>query len=167
MSDDMTPVYSGGLAYEYSIEGNGFGMVKISGDSVETEEDFDHYKSALSKYPTPTGDGGFTSTTNSVSCPSPDSDWLVSDTLLPAIPTAALKYMTEGAGTGPGLKGDGSQNAGGTSTGDASPGSGSASATGGSSSENAAGGPAPPVDKAAFAVTGLVFLFTLCGTLLL
>lgn len=166
MSNDMTPVYSGGLVYEYSIEGNGFGMVKISGNSVVTEEDFDHYKSALSKYPTPTGDGGFTSTTNSVSCPTNDNDWLVTDTLLPAIPTGALKYMTEGAGTGPGLKGDGSQNAGGTSTGDADPGSGSSTGTP-SSSANAAGGPAPPVDKAAFAVTGLVVLFTLFGTMLL
>ncbi|ROV96280.1 hypothetical protein VMCG_07716 [Cytospora schulzeri] len=175
MSDDMTPVYSGGLVYEYSEGGSGYGIVSIDGDSVSTKSDFAAYSTALAKNPAPTGDGGFTSTTNSATCPSADSNWLVSDTALPAIPTGAEKYMTKGAGTGPGLKGDGSQNAGGTSTGDASSGSGSETGSGSSSTATSTGGgkksagavgPAP-LDKGAFMVTGVVFLFTLVGTMLL
>lgn len=169
MNSEMTGVYSGGLVYEYSDEGNGYGIVSISGDSVSEKSDFAAYATALSKNPAPTGDGGFTSTTNSQACPSADSDWLVSNTLLPAIPTGASKYMTSGAGDGPGLKGDGSQNAGGTSTGDAEPGSGSAtgSAATGSSSGNAGAGGPGPLDMGAFMVTGVVFFFSLVGTMLL
>ncbi|PSR78685.1 Glucanosyltransferase-domain-containing protein [Coniella lustricola] len=172
MSSNMTSVYSGGLVYEYSVEdGNeNYGLVTIVGSSsVSTKSDFSAYSTALSKYPAPTGDGGFTSTTNSVTCPSPDSNWLVSNTLLPAIPTAALKYMTDGAGTGPGLTGDGSQNAGGTSTGDAEPGSGSATTTATPSStgkKNIGTRPAP-MDTAGFAVMGVVLVATFVGTLLL
>ncbi|KAI1851084.1 hypothetical protein JX265_002869 [Neoarthrinium moseri] len=167
MNSEMTGVYSGGLVYEYSKEGNGFGMVELSGDSTDVTEDgdFSAFKSALAEYPTPTGNGGFTSTTNSVNCPSEDPDWMVKDDTLPAIPDDAKAYMTDGAGPGPGLKGEGSQNAGSTSTGDASPGSGSVSATG--SGKNEGGRPAPPVDKGAFAVVGLFTIFTLVGTLLL
>lgn len=72
--------------------------------------------------------------------------------------------MKDGAGKGPGLKGDGSQNAGGTSTGDAKPGSGSATGTDKNAAGMTFGG---PVDKAPFIVTGLAILFTLAGTLLL
>lgn len=169
MNSEMTSVYSGGLVYEYSDEGNGYGIVSISGDSVSELSDFAAYATALSKNPAPTGDGGFTSTTTSQACPSADSDWLVSNTKLPAIPTGATKYMDSGAGDGPGLKGDGSQNAGGTSTGDAEPGSGSAtgSAATGSSSGNAGAGGPGPLDMGAFMVTGVVFFFSLVGTLLL
>ncbi|KAI3395495.1 hypothetical protein diail_1281 [Diaporthe ilicicola] len=169
MNSEMTSVYSGGLVYEYSDEGNGYGIVSINGDTVSENADFAAYAEALSKNPAPTGDGGFTATTNSVSCPSPDADWLVSNTKLPAIPTGATQYMSKGAGAGPGLKGDGSQNAGGTSTGDAAPGSGSATgsaATGTSSGNAGAGGPGP-LDKGAFVVAGLVFFFSLVGTMLL
>lgn len=77
--------------------------------------------------------------------------------------------MAEGAGSGPGLKGDGSQNeAEGTSTGDAAPGSGKVTGTpnnnGNSDDEedNAAG-----LEPAPFIVTGLVAALTLIGTLLL
>jgi hypothetical protein len=78
--------------------------------------------------------------------------------------------MNDGAGKGPGLKGDGSQNAGGESTGDATPGSGTVSETGKpSSSKNAAGRVGRPgsVEKAPFVVAGLVAVLTLTGTLLL
>lgn len=76
--------------------------------------------------------------------------------------------MSDGAGTGPGLKGDGSQNAEGTSTGDAKPGSGSVTVTGApSSSDNAAGMNAGPVEKTPFVIAGLVVALSLTGTLLL
>lgn len=170
MNSEMTGVYSGGIVYQYAEEADnpGYGLVSIQGSSVSEMSDFTAYSTALSANPTPSGDGGFTSTTNTQACPSVDSDWLVSNTLLPAIPTGATKYMTAGAGTGPGLDGDGSQNAGGTSTGDASPGSGSATTTAKASGtgKSAASRPAA-LDKYGFMVTGVVFCATLVGTMLL
>ncbi|KAJ9141643.1 1,3-beta-glucanosyltransferase [Pleurostoma richardsiae] len=172
MSDEMTFVYSGGLLYEYSKEDNDFGIVTIDGTSVDESDDFTKYASALSANPAPTGDGGFTSTTNSVACPTADSEWLIDTTALPAIPAAAEKYMTEGAGTGPGLTGDGSQNAGSedgdgaTSTGDVTAASGSVSAT--ATGESKAGiTHVGPFDKTPLVLTGLVFCLSLFGTLLL
>ncbi|KAI1762375.1 glycoside hydrolase family 72 protein [Hypoxylon sp. FL1150] len=170
MSDEMSSVYSGGLMYEYSREGNGYGIVEVSGDSetVTEEAEFAKFSSALSKYPAPTGNGGFTSTTASVACPTVDDTWALGDwgaSALPAIPDGAVKYMTAGAGAGPGLKGDGSQNAGGTSTGTASAGSGSVTAT--ASNDSGSGRPAPPMDMSVFWLTGAVAFFTLAGTLLL
>lgn len=89
-----------------------------------------------------------------------EAGWKYADTF----PT---QFMSKGAGKGPGLTGDGSQNAGGTSTGDAKPGSGTATGSP-SHSKNAAGitfnG---PVNKSPFIVTGIVIFFTLAGTLLL
>lgn len=170
MSTEMTGVYSGGIVYEYSDESDnrGYGLVSISGSSASQLSDFSAYSTALSSWPAPSGDGGFTTTTNTQACPTVDSDWLVSDTLLPAIPSGAQKFMTEGAGTGPGLSGDGSQNAGGTSTGDASPGSGSATTTATpSSTKKSDGGKPAPLDMAGFVVTGVVFVSTLVGTMLL
>lgn len=170
MNSEMTGVYSGGIVYQYAEESDnpGYGLVSIQGSSVSQMSDFTAYSTALSANPTPSGDGGFTSTTNTQACPSVDADWLVSNTLLPAIPTGATKYMTEGAGTGPGLSGDGSQNAGGTSTGDAEPGSGSATTTAKASGtgKSAAIRPAP-LDKYGLMVTGVVFCATLVGTMLL
>ncbi|KAI1103152.1 glycoside hydrolase family 72 protein [Jackrogersella minutella] len=168
MSDEMSAVYSGGLMYEYSREGNGYGIVELSGssDTVKEDPEFEKLASALSKYPAPSGNGGATSTTASVACPTIDDVWDLDDaSALPAIPQGAMKYMTQGAGAGPGLKGDGSQNAGGTSTGTATPGSGSVTAT--ASGENGSGRPAPPMDMSIFAIASIVGAFTLVGTLLL
>ncbi|KAI1167743.1 glycoside hydrolase family 72 protein [Nemania serpens] len=171
MSDQMSGVYSGGLLYEYSREGNMFGIVDVSGESnsVKEDSDFDTFKSALVKYPAPTGDGGFTSTTTAAACPTQDTVWDLGkwgESALPAIPEGAKKFMTNGAGDGPGLSGDGSQNAGGTSTGTADPGSGSVSATA-SGDNGGTGRPAPPMDMSFLVVTGVVGFFTLVGTLLL
>ncbi|KAI1081469.1 glycoside hydrolase family 72 protein [Whalleya microplaca] len=170
MSDQMSAVYSGGLMYEYSREGNGFGIVELSGksDSVKEDSEFSKFASALSKYPAPTGDGGASKSTSSVACPTVNSIWDLDEwgpSNIPAIPDGAKKYMTDGAGKGPGLSGSGSQNAGGTSTGTATPGSGSVTAT--ASNHNLSARPAPPMDMSVFVLTGIVSLFTLVGTLLL
>jgi len=98
MSTQMSGVYSGGLMYEYSREGNEFGIVELSGksDSVKEDSDFDKFKSALAKYPTPTGDGGFTSTTKAVACPTLDDIWDLGSwgqSALPAIPDGAKKVF--------------------------------------------------------------------------
>jgi len=126
---DMTPVYSGGLVYEYSEEGSKYGLVKIDGDTVTETSDFVALKSAFSKTSNPSGDGGYNSEGGANDCPTKSSNWNVADDALPAIPTAAAAYMKKGAGKGAGLTGPGSQNAGETSPGTATKGSGAVSAT--------------------------------------
>ena len=128
----MTGVYSGGLVYEYSQEDSNYGLVDINGDSISTRPDFDALQKAFSNTSNPTGDGGFTTSNKPASCPSKSSTWLPTSDALPAMPDGAQKYLTQGAGTGPGLHGnnnEGSQNAGGASTVTATPGSGAPSST--------------------------------------
>ncbi|RYP40659.1 hypothetical protein DL767_001517 [Monosporascus sp. MG133] len=171
MSDDMTSVYSGGLMYEYSMEENNYGIVEIDGDNVSELPEFAEMASAFSEYPAPTGDGGFTSTTNSVECPTTDSVWDLGDwgsSALPAMPTDALRYMSEGAGEGPGLDGPGSQNSGDGEHETAGANAGSPTATANPEDSGSAGvRGVPPVDGAIFAITGVVTFFTVVGTLLL
>ncbi|KAK5239595.1 1,3-beta-glucanosyltransferase, partial [Exophiala xenobiotica] len=112
-NSEMTGVYSGGLVYEYSQEASNYGLVEISGDSVSELPDFAALQSQFAKTANPTGDGGYNSTGGASGCPTYSSpNWLVKDDSLPAIPAGAKKYMSQGAGTGPGLSGAGSQNAG-------------------------------------------------------
>ncbi|CAK7204093.1 1,3-beta-glucanosyltransferase [Sporothrix eucalyptigena] len=166
MNSEMTGVYSGGLMYEYALEVNDFGIASIDGSSVSELPGFTKFASALSANPAPTGNGGFTSTTNSQACPTKDSDWLVDSTLLPALPQGAEAYMKDGAGTGPGLDGSGSQDAGTTSVTLASPGSGSSTASP-TSSKNAGVTTMGPMDKSPIVISGIVFFFTLAGALIL
>lgn len=91
MNSEMTGVYSGGLMYEYSQEANKYGIVEISGSTVSELDEYANFKSALSKYPAPTGDGGAASTSHSVACPTSDSVWMVDPTKIPTIPSAAEK----------------------------------------------------------------------------
>lgn len=136
-STEMTGVYSGGLVYEYSMEPNKYGLVEISSDSVSELDDFTALMNAFKNTPNPSGDGGYNQTGGASGCPAYNPpNWDVQDDSLPAIPQGALKFMTDGAGSGPGLSGPGSQNAGGESTGTATAGSGepTRSGTTGSSS---------------------------------
>lgn len=166
MSTQMTGVYSGGLLYEYSVEGNGYGIVTLSGNSVSEGPDFSKFATALSSYPAPSGSGGFTTTGNSVACPPKDNNWLLDDNNLPAFPDGAKQYLSSGAGTGPGLNGPGSQNSGpgGSSGGGGSPTGGSSPTA---SSQNAAPAYVGPVDKTPLAVTGLAILFFFLGGFML
>jgi hypothetical protein len=162
MSDDMTPVYSGGLMYEYTYEENKYGIVKIN-DKAQTGTrqelpEFTAFAKALAANPAPKGLGGASETSKTQACPTKDDNWLIDTTLLPAMPEGAKVYFTQGAGKGPGLKGAGSQSAGGGSTEDAAPGSG-ASTTG---SKNAAAG-----DRAPLIMSGAVAFLTLFGVALL
>jgi len=78
--------------YEYAMEENGYGIAKIPGaksPSITEEEGFSKFASALAENPAPKGDGGFTSTTHSLPCPTKDADWMVSTDKLPAIPANA------------------------------------------------------------------------------
>ncbi|KAM3418254.1 1,3-beta-glucanosyltransferase [Cercospora zeina] len=169
-SDDMTAVYSGGLVYEYSEEGNGYGLVKIDGNSIDEKPDFSALANAYEQTKPPSGDGGATTNGSPSQCPTESNTWEVTDFTgdqLPAIPSGAEKYMKNGAGTGPGLNGPGSQDAGGASTGTAAPGSGSVTATGkpGSKSSGAAAGSLVmgEIGFAPFICTGVVMMCSLLG----
>ncbi|RDW69946.1 putative GEL1 protein [Coleophoma crateriformis] len=132
-STQMTDVFSGGLVYEYSQEGNGYGLVTISGNTVTEGQQFTLLQQAYQKTPNPSGTGGASTTSAASTCPASSANWLPSsDDALPAIPSAAAKFFSTGAGTGPGLQGKGSQNSGGAdtgSTGTATPGSGAVTST--------------------------------------
>lgn len=106
-SDKMTGVYSGGLAYEYTLEANGYGLVEegSNGQSVPNA-DFRRLKAAYEKTPNPTGNGGARRNTKVPQCPPRTMEWNVDTELLPEMPTGAQKYMQNGAGKGPGLDGD-------------------------------------------------------------
>lgn len=159
MHSNMTAVYSGGLMYEYTYEENKYGIVTIAdkaqkGPRTELPE-FDAFAKAMANFPPPTGDGGYTPTQKAQPCPAMDEHWIVDTTRLPKFPEGAKKYLTEGAGPGPGLNGPGSQNSGPATHDFAEPGSG---AGGGSNSEKngaSISGPAPVV------FSGLVLLSTL------
>jgi hypothetical protein len=168
----MTPVYSGGLVYEYSEEGSGYGLVTINGDSVTEGSDFGALETAFKNTPAPSGDGGYKSSGSASNCPASSDSWQVTDfsgTDLPAIPSGAEKYMTDGAGAGPGLTGDGSQNAGGASSGTATAGSGTVTTTAkpSSSSKGAASSlHVGEISYAPFIMTGVVAVFSLFGAAL-
>ena len=175
-STNMTGVYSGGLVYEYSNEVSNYGLVTVSGSSVTLLPDFDALKTAYAGTPNPSGDGGYRSNPGgAMQCPAQSSTWLPSSDALPATPPGAVKYFSQGAGTGPGLKGNnglGSQNAGGASTATATPGSGSVTATGApsstaTSSSAAAALRAPELPVAAMFCGFVVFASTIFGATLL
>jgi 1,3-beta-glucanosyltransferase GAS5 len=92
----MTGVYSGGLAYEYSMEANGYGMVNITDSSSVVElPNFADFKKALANNPSPSGDGGYNSTGGASQCPSQSDNWSVKDDSLPAIPESAKAVSHE------------------------------------------------------------------------
>ncbi|KAH7305163.1 Glucanosyltransferase-domain-containing protein [Rhexocercosporidium sp. MPI-PUGE-AT-0058] len=102
-SSNMTAVYSGGLAYEYTTEANGYGLVSTTNGNVAPNADFTRLEAAYKKTPNPTGDGGFSATTTASECPPASDDWEVTNDLIPAMPALAQKFMENGAGKGPGL----------------------------------------------------------------
>jgi len=104
-SSDMTAVYSGGLAYEYSEEDNKYGLLTINSDGTLTEKpDFGVLKAKFKATPNSSGDGGYNSTGGSSSCPPRSKTWDVDGDSLPPMPKAAAAYLTAGAGKGVGLK---------------------------------------------------------------
>jgi len=111
-SENMTGVYSGGLAYEYTVEPNGYGLVDLVNGQVEPNDDFDALQAAYEATPNPTGDGGARANTTVPECPPEGEEWAVSTSNLPEIPAGAVQYIRDGAGTGPGLTDESSQWAG-------------------------------------------------------
>ncbi|USP78196.1 glycoside hydrolase family 72 protein [Curvularia clavata] len=110
----MTKSYSGGLVYEYSQEDSNYGLVEINDGSVKERADFTALKSAFAGTPNPSGDGGYMANGSASQCPSQSKTWDVTlkSNELPSLPDGAKELFDKGAGSGPGLKGDGSQDAG-------------------------------------------------------
>jgi hypothetical protein len=169
---DMTAVYSGGLVYEYSQEDSNYGLVKLSGNSVSEMSDFTALKNAFAKTPAPSGDGGYKQNGSPSECPSKSSTWNVTIKAdqLPAFPSQASTYLKSGAGSGPGLKGAGSQNAGPATTSlageaDGAVTSGGASPSGGSSNpaKGAAASMRPDFGVAPFVAGAVVLASTIFG----
>ncbi|PSK60807.1 hypothetical protein B9Z65_957 [Elsinoe australis] len=180
---EMTPVYSGGLVYEYTEEGNLYGIVSVRGSTVEPENDFEDLRRQFAENPAPQGNGGARDTpAQAYECPAVSTDWNLEafpGAALPSLPEGAERFFREGAGRGPGLGGSGSQNAGGESRGTASPGSGSATVfvtgatqTGGGSAATSSAAAssvkgAQGMGYGAFVTVGAVFVGSLLGAALL
>jgi len=113
----MTGVYSGGLVYEYSQEDSNYGLVELKGNTVTERSDYQALKSAFAGTKNPTGDGGYKSSGSASNCPPKSNTWDVTmpSDQLPALPDGAKELFQKGAGSGPGLSGSGSQDAGSTS----------------------------------------------------
>ena len=174
----MTAVYSGGLVYEYTKEGDStqqkFGLVSVSSDGSSVSElpDFSTLQNAYKNTPMPTGDGGYKSSGSPSQCPPSSNTWLVGNDTLPAMPQQAQQYFKNGAGNGAGLGGTGSQDVGAESTGSATAGSGQVTSTASSSAtstgKSAAGSMHAPEMTIAPIVCGLVVMVsTLLGATLL
>nr|AAK83046.2 glucanosyltransferase [Coccidioides posadasii]AAL37628.2 1,3-b-glucanosyltransferase [Coccidioides posadasii] len=160
-SDKMTPVYSGGLVYEYSQEPSNYGLVQLGKGKPKELDDFKALAKAFKGTKNPSGDGGYNSTGGANPCPKKNApNWDVDSESLPAIPEPAKKFMKDGPGEGPGLSGKGSQNAGTQSSGTATPGSGSVDPT---SSAGAAAGLRPEFGIAPMMCAMLVVLSSMFG----
>ena len=122
--------------YEYSEEGNGYGIVNVNGNKVTpVGQQFSDLQQNLADTQNPSGNGGFKASNSEQQCPGQSVNWDTkpfTGSSLPAMPSGAVKYLKDGAGKGPGLTGDGSQNAPGGSTATASANAGQVSATYGS-----------------------------------
>jgi hypothetical protein len=168
-STQMTGVYSGGLAYEYTVEPNKFGIVDKDGDSIKPNKDFGLLKKAYAAVKNPSGNGGARTSDGTASkCPKEDNDWQVESDDLLEIPEGAKKFMRQGAGDGPGLEGLGSHFAGKASTKTAEPGSGQPTRTpgpgaapvtntGGDSEEGAAMSVGVPLNLVGLTVASFMF----------
>jgi len=111
MSENMTAVYSGGLAYEFTIEPNGYGIVELGDNGAQPNDDFDRLAAQFEKHPSPTGMAGAKSAdeTTHLDCPAESDDWPLSTNNLPEIPEKAEELIKDGAGEAPGIDGPGSQ----------------------------------------------------------
>jgi hypothetical protein len=169
MGKEMSSVYSGVLMYEYSLEDNDYGIVKINGNTVKPEKEFDLFKSALEKYPMPTGTGGAAKSSHGVECPKSESVWQVDPSYLPEMPAQAEKYMKDGAGKGPGIEGKGSQDDAdsGTATASVAVGTSTASSDSSASDDEDDDSGAASLGFGALYITAAATAFTLFGTLLL
>jgi hypothetical protein len=110
----MTPVYSGGLVYEFTQEDNDFGLVRVAGESLTETVEFTTLKQVFENVKIPSGDAGYREGIPKKACPKQGQFWTPKDDTLPDTPAGALKMMDEGAGPGPGLNSTSSSQTAGT-----------------------------------------------------
>jgi len=110
-SSEMTPVFSGGLVYEWSQEVSDYGLVDLTNGSVSLLPDYNNLKTEFAETPMPSGDGGYKSGGQASECPANSSDF-TSWAVLPAMPAAAQVYIQSGAGQALGYTGPSNQGAG-------------------------------------------------------
>jgi len=107
----MTPVFSGGLVYEWSQETSDYGLVDLGNGTITLLQDYNNLKAEFAENPVPSGDGGYKSNGTASDCPANSTDftsWMV----LPAMPAGAQQYINNGAGTALGYNGPTNQGAG-------------------------------------------------------
>lgn len=96
----MTPVFSGGLVYEFTQEPNDYGIVEyetLDDEELTKLDDFDSLKERFAKTPNPSGDGGYKEDGEPSECPEKSDLWEAENDL-PPMPSAASKYLQNGAG---------------------------------------------------------------------
>ncbi|QPG76214.1 1,3-beta-glucanosyltransferase [Brettanomyces nanus] len=98
-STQMSPVFSGGLVYQYTEDSSKYGLVEIEGDSVETLTDFENLKDELNLTSDPIGDGDYSATGEESACP---TDWAFSINI-PTAPDGLSKLLKNGATGGNGF----------------------------------------------------------------
>merc|ERR1711915_724189 len=101
----------GGLAYEFTIEPNGYGIVELGANGAEPNADFDRLAAQFAAHPAPTGMAGAKSASDitHLDCPAQSEDWPLRTNNLPEIPEKGEQLIKDGAGEAPGLDGPGSQ----------------------------------------------------------
>lgn len=110
-SSEMTPVFSGGLVYEWSQETSDYGLVDLSSGNITLLPDYNNLKAEFQATAMPTGDGGYNANGAASTCPANSTDF-TSWAVLPAIPLGAQTYINNGAGQALGYKGPTNQGAG-------------------------------------------------------
>jgi 1,3-beta-glucanosyltransferase GAS5 len=93
----MTPVFSGGLVYEWTQEPDDYGLVELGNGTVTLLPDYNNLKVEFQQNPLPTGNGGYNANGQASTCP-PNSSDFTSWEVLPDIPPEAAVYITGGAG---------------------------------------------------------------------
>jgi hypothetical protein len=82
---DMTPVFSGGIVYEYFQETNDFGLVSVANpSSVSTLADYAAFSTALNAVkPSATQAASYSATNSALSCPTVGANWAAASVLPP------------------------------------------------------------------------------------
>lgn len=111
-SSQMTPVFSGGLVYEWSQEPSDYGLVDLSNGNITLLQDYQNLKAEFAATPMPSGDGGYKASGSASTCPANGTDF-TSWAVLPAQPEGAQNYIDNGAGKALGYGGPSNQGAGG------------------------------------------------------
>ncbi|KAH9884269.1 family 72 glycoside hydrolase [Xylariomycetidae sp. FL2044] len=90
-SDDMTPVFSGGLVYMFHQEENDYGVVEVDGDKATKMDNFDVLKEKLSEVePSSTSMSAYEPTNSPAACPAVSDEWQVAEAAMPPTPDSDL-----------------------------------------------------------------------------